>query len=181
MDRTFDAPIPGQSLTTEPKNSPWESPPDINTVEDATVYYIQKLANEEVIDDLSVMCEVGVPLKPIVESIYMQGVMRGVHTIDTGLLVAPVLTEFLKQAIESTGVTVKVDAGDPKKRAEEKEMARFRMVAMDMLRKGKMEEGDPGKELLQEIVEDQGDEPVEEAVEPVTQEDAPKGLMAKEQ
>tara|TARA_R100000234_G_scaffold9367_1_gene5577 strand:- start:5215 stop:5745 length:531 start_codon:yes stop_codon:yes gene_type:complete len=176
MDRMFDAPIPGQSLTGEPKNNPWENPSDLDTVEDATVYYIQKLANQEVLDDFAVMCETGVPLKPIVESIYMQGVMRGVHTIDTGMLVAPVMTEFLKQALKSMGVNPKVEPGDAGKRAKQKEMDRFRMVAMDMLRKDTTDEPDAGKELLEEIVEEQGDE----AVEPVTQEDAPKGLMAKE-
>ena len=28
----FDAPIPGQSLTTEPKNYPWERPPEMSDI-----------------------------------------------------------------------------------------------------------------------------------------------------
>ena len=32
----FDAPIPGQSLTDEPGNYPWEHPPQFASVEEAT-------------------------------------------------------------------------------------------------------------------------------------------------
>ena len=31
----LDAPIPGQSLTTEPKSRPWEQPPKYTTAEEA--------------------------------------------------------------------------------------------------------------------------------------------------
>ena len=31
----LDAPIPGQSLTSEPGNYPWEQPPQLNTVDEA--------------------------------------------------------------------------------------------------------------------------------------------------
>ena len=37
MEQTpnFEAPIPGQSLTGEPRQYPWESPPQIDKPEDA--------------------------------------------------------------------------------------------------------------------------------------------------
>ncbi len=31
----YDRPIPGQSLTTEPKNAPYENPPEIVDVDEA--------------------------------------------------------------------------------------------------------------------------------------------------
>lgn len=189
MVRLFEAPIPGQSLTMEPKNAPWENPPQINTVEEASMMYIQRLANQDVIDDLAALCEMGLPLKPVVESIYMNGVMEGVHTIDVGMLVAPVITSFLKQAIESQGVTVKETEDDPEKKSKDAELNRFRLLAMKYLKEQGMDAADPGKALLADIVEEDMDEEsmetpeFEEAETPEyeAQEEAsaPKGLMAR--
>ncbi len=39
----FSAPIPGQSLTSEPKNSPWENPPQMNKPEEAVLWHLKKL------------------------------------------------------------------------------------------------------------------------------------------
>ena len=43
---SIDAPIAGQSLTTEPGNRPWENPPQYTTVEEALEYYIHKLEED---------------------------------------------------------------------------------------------------------------------------------------
>ena len=39
----FDAPIPGQSLTNEPGNAPWEHPPQMVKMEEAMGYVWEKL------------------------------------------------------------------------------------------------------------------------------------------
>ena len=44
----FDRPIPGQSLVTEPRNNPWEQPPQIADKDDALKYYIAGLENKGV-------------------------------------------------------------------------------------------------------------------------------------
>ena len=177
-DRLFDAPIPGQSLTTEPKNAPWENPPEIDTVEDATRMYIGRLAKQEVIDDMVAMVEAGLPLRPIVKGIVTQGVMRGMHTVDTGMLVEPVITEFLRQAIESYGVTVRTEPGDPTQKAKDAEMKRFRLAAMRYQEEEGMDEEDEGKQLLQDIA--MADEAPAEEEAPI-EEEASQGLMAKGQ
>ena len=170
----FDRPIPGQSLTTEPRNNPWEQPPQMANFEDVTKYYIEKLANQDVIDDFAAMCEVGVPLKPIVESVTTQGVMRGLHTVDVSILVGPIIHQFLKQAIESQGVEVDDDGIDPQEKAEADEMNRFMLLAMKYLKENP-DDSDPGKKMLKDLVEEQ---PEEEAA---PTEEEPKGLMAKGQ
>ncbi len=168
----FDRPIPGQSLTDEPKNNPWENPAEMSDMTEITKFYINKLANQDVIDDLAVMMQTGIPLKPIVETITTTGVMRGMHTVDAGMLVGPVIHQFLKQAVESQGISVKDDKIDYKKKAEDREMTRFKMLATKYLSE-EPDESDPGKELLGELVE--AGEPEEE----VTPEEKPQGLMAK--
>ena len=57
----FDRPIPGQSLTGEPKNNPWENPAQMSEIEDVTKFYIERLANQEVVDDIAVLCQSGIP------------------------------------------------------------------------------------------------------------------------
>ena len=168
----FDQPIPGQSLTGEPKNNPWEQPAEMSNIEDITKFYIERMANSEVIDDLAAVCQAGISLKPIVETIVSTGNMEGIHSVDAGMLVAPIIHEFLKQAITSTGVTVKDDGRDYQKEAEEREIQRFQVVAGKYLNENPSDGTDPGKELLSELVEDQ---PEEEDI----SEDKPKGLMAK--
>ena len=169
----FDRPIPGQSLTDEPKNNPWEQPPEMDTIEEVTKYYINNLANQDVIDDLAAMCQVGSPLKPIVQSIVTSGQMRGLHTVDNSFLVSPIIHEFLKQAIESMGVEVDDDGTDPQAEAEAAEMRRFQVLAEKYLNEDP-DAADPGKQLLQEIVDE-----TEEAEVGDTPEEKPQGLMAK--
>ena len=169
----FDRPIPGQSLTDEPKNNPWEQPPELDTIEDVTKYYINSLANQDVIDDLAAMCQVGSPLKPIVQSIVTSGQMRGLHTVDNSLLVSPIIHEFLKQAIEAMGVEVDDDGTNPQAEAEAAEMRRFQLLALKYLNEDP-DAADPGKQLLQEIVDEAEEAGAEEALE-----EKPQGLMAK--
>ena len=184
----FDKPIPGQSLTTEPKNVPWEQPPQMAELEDVARYYIERIADEEVIDDMAAMVQTGVPLSPLVESIYMTGVAKGLHTIDAGLLVAPMIHSFLKAAIMDMGIEVKDTGDDPAKQREEKEMQRFYALATAFLQRNleAAEAGDPGMQMIQEMVEE-GQEEVSGVEEPnemegpeeEMQEEKPMGLMAK--
>ena len=49
---SFDAPIAGQSLTTEVGNRPWQQPPRYSTVEEAIEHYIPRLTEEDAQDQL---------------------------------------------------------------------------------------------------------------------------------
>ena len=75
----FGAPIPGQSLTTTPKERPWERPSETSTVDQALGYYFTNFRDPEVIDDLMTVVDMGIPLQPIVKTLYMSSVMNG-HT-----------------------------------------------------------------------------------------------------
>lgn len=92
----LNAPIPGESLTTEPRNRPWENPPQLATVEDAIEYYTQRILadidnHESVLDIL----ETGLPVENAASILLKTSVMDGVHTIDVGILVAPVIEELI--------------------------------------------------------------------------------------
>jgi len=168
----FDQPIPGQSLTGEPKNNPWEQPAEMSSFEDVTKFYIDSMANEEVIDDLAAVCQAGLSLKPIVNTIVSAGTMNGIHSVDVGMLVKPIIHEFLKQAITSMGVEVSDDGRDYQKEAEDKELQRFQAIVGGYIKDNPDDGTDPGKRMLSELVDEQ---PEEED----TPEEKPMGLMAK--
>jgi len=46
-DIFLDAPIPGQSLTGELGNFPWENPPQYVTLADAVGFYTDKMDNPD--------------------------------------------------------------------------------------------------------------------------------------
>jgi len=170
----FDRPIPGQSLTDEPRNNPWENPAEMSDIEDVAKYYINRLANQDVIDDIGVVTQLGVALKPIVQSITTAGTMRGLHSVDAAMRVGPVIHSFLKEALSSIGIEASDDGRDYKKEATEKELQRTKMLAAKYLNENPDETGaDEGKALLSEIAE--AGEPEEE----VTPDEKPMGLMAK--
>jgi len=164
----FDRPIPGQSLTGEPKNNPWENPAQMSEIEDVTKFYIERLANQEVVDDIAVLCQSGIPLKPIVQSIVSSGNLRGMHTVDAGMLVSPVIHQFLKQAITMMGIEVDDEGIDYQKEAEDRELERFQILALKYLEENP-DDADPGKQLLSEVVEE----------EQTPEQSKPQGLMAR--
>ena len=173
MTSPFDRPIPGQSLTDEPRNNPWENPAEMSDLNDVTKYYINRLANQDVIDDLSAVVEAGVPLKPLVQSITTAGTMRGLHTVDNAMLVGPIIHGFLKEAMDVQGVKARDTGRNYKKEAEEKEMQRVQLLTAKYLSENPNDGMDEGKKVLSEIAE--AGEPEEE----VTPEEKPTGLMAK--
>ena len=174
----FGKPVPGNSLTThKPGERSWERPPEVASVEEALSLYMRRLANDDIMDDFMVALESGIPIKPMVESLYMSNVMRGVHTLDVGLLIAPALMEFFAAVADSYGIKYKFSNKDPKKEMKERERARITMLlnaAIDKADDAGM--ADEGTEMLREMMNyAESDMSREEAAEaaPETPQEAP--------
>ncbi len=108
----FTAPIPGQSLTGELGNFPWEKPPQYVTIDDVASFYSEKLDNPEAIYELMDLLEKGIPILTIVNTMIKASLMKGYHTIDTGFLVTPIVVEIIKTLAELNDVSYKVSAED---------------------------------------------------------------------
>ena len=100
----LDAPIAGQSLTAEVGNRPWQNPPQYSTVEEALEYYIPRITEPTLLDDLMNVIELGIPLTTIADTLQTGGAMEGKHTLDVGLLIIPVLIETLAYLAEEQGI-----------------------------------------------------------------------------
>ena len=92
---SFTAPIPGESLTMELGSRPWQSPPQYATAEQALEYYLPRLESEEVIKPLLDVLEMGIPATTLANTMQLASVMEGIHSIDVGILILPVLVELL--------------------------------------------------------------------------------------
>lgn len=100
----FRSQVPGISWTVPPKSYAWQKPPKFASVAEVAQDYITRLGNKEAMDDLLDAIDNGMPIATIAESIMLGGVSSGMHTIDAGILVTPVIIEMIKTAAEVEGI-----------------------------------------------------------------------------
>ena len=144
----LSAPIPGQSLTAEPGSRPWEKPPKYTTVEETLKFYIEDLSQPKKLARLLDKIEEGAPLGLIVDTLQTVGVSKGLHTLDVGYLISPVLVEFMKVAAEQEGITPVIGDED-----EYEGMTEEEAMALLAKRKG-AEEPMEAQEEEQEMMEE---------------------------
>jgi hypothetical protein len=91
----MDAPIAGQSLTTEVGGRPWQQPAKYSTVEDALEFYAKKITDPAINSSLLDALEMGTPVSSVAEVIVQSSAMEGLHTIDVSILLLPVVMELI--------------------------------------------------------------------------------------
>ena len=151
----FNGSLPGNSLTTHATGDrPWERPPQLSSVEESLSFYMRQLSDQDTLDDMLVAIQSGVPIKPLVEALYTSCVMKGVHSLDVGLLIAPALMEYFAAVADSYDIDYKFSNRDPKKEMLQKERARVTMLLDAAINKAE-EQGmvDEGTELLKDMAE----------------------------
>ena len=145
----IDAPIAGQSLTAELGNRPWQQPPQYTTVEEALEYYIPRLTNPEMLDDLFNVMETGIPLTTIANAIQSSGVMEGKHSLDVGILILPVLMETMAYLAEEAGI--EYEAGTNKRIGSDKPSDAAVARALAMVKKKKSKSSEEPEEVQTEM------------------------------
>jgi len=111
----FNGPIPGESLTREPGNAPWEQPPKYAGVQEALTFYMDKLEEEDdMLEDTLFLLDQDFPLDLFVESLLLNGEMNGLHTFDTSYLIGPVIHEHILAMANAAGITVREFQGATK-------------------------------------------------------------------
>jgi len=127
---SFDAPIPGQSLTGEVGSKPWEQPPKLTTVDEVISNYIPMFEDEEFVTELLNQMEAGIPIIPIVNILIKYSVMDGDHSLDAGLLAAPVIIELMINIAEASGI--KYDIGNKTKGKVKPSMSAISIALKDL-------------------------------------------------
>lgn len=110
----FIKPVPpGISWTAEPRSRPWSNPPKLVKVSEIAQGYIDNLSTPSAINNALGAIETGVPLAALANALMLASVASGVHTIDAGILVTPVIIEMLVTLAEIHGVEYQVFEKDP--------------------------------------------------------------------
>lgn len=162
--------IPGQSLTSEPKNAPYENPPEINTEEDAIMWHLERLTEKDRMEALVDTLELGVDVVTLTEGLLRSAVLEGRHSIDISLVIAPVIHQFITSTADKMGVDYEEGLpNDSEERIDIEYMINERK-AKKMLEELDMEVEED--ESVEEVTEDQPELPMEMPMEP-------KGLMSR--
>jgi hypothetical protein len=106
------APIPGESLTSEPGSFPWEQPPQYVTIDEVAAFYSKSMNNSEAIHELMRLLERNIPVDSICNAMVKMGLMKGYHTVDTGFLVTPIIAEIIITLAELNDVPYHMTAED---------------------------------------------------------------------
>jgi hypothetical protein len=156
----FDIAIPGQGLTAELGSRPWQTPPQLTTVDETIEYYTERLTDEGAIDQIVDILEMGVPISTLAHTLQLGAVMDGVHSVDVGMLVTPVIIELMMYI----GDTAEVEYETGLKKSAEDGVSDAKIAKAANSLKKKIKEKD--------IAIEDTEEPEEDEKEPV-------GLMAR--
>ena len=182
----FSAPIPGQSLTSEPKNYAWENPPRMVSPEESLTWHLDRLSEPKRTKSIVDMLALGFDVVTLTEGILRAAVSEGQHSIDVSLIIAPVIHEFIMGSAEAADIDFKEgiedDADDMsnediayslRERAAEKLIAEYKkenkIESIPMEEPMDMQMSEPAEPVMKEPME----EPMEE------QTDKPMGLMSR--
>ena len=162
----MDAPIPGMGMTHELGGRPWQLPPQHTTIEDALDFYIPRLTAKESRRQLFDVLEMGVPVTSVANSIQLSSIIEGKHTVDVGMLVTPIIMEFIMLMADE--VKVKYETGL-------EEVKKMRPSAVDLAMNKIEDRSIEGLNLgnQEEEVVEVKQEPIEE------DDDESKGLMSR--
>jgi hypothetical protein len=83
---------------------PFERPPEITDPEEAIQMHLTRLSTPEMKQDILDMLELDIPVRQLTEGILRSAVAEGIHTIDTSLVVAPVVHEFIRLTAKQAGI-----------------------------------------------------------------------------
>ena len=109
LEPELDLPIAGMSLTHELGARPWQTPPQYETVEEAMDFYLSRIGSDKLMYNVLSVVDNGVSIPTIAETLTLSGVMEGKHSIDTAVLVNPIVTEYIEGLADNAGIKYTMD------------------------------------------------------------------------
>jgi hypothetical protein len=150
----FNAPIPGQGLTDEPGNYPWEHPPQFPEIEDAADFIYERLSNPKQLKRLLTMMRIGVPIEALVKVITFSGFLEGKFTVDVARLLEPIVAMQIMSKAQVAEIPAKINLEDTEDTEFYKDMAKVKKsIDLDNLPMDKMTEEKIEKESVKGLME----------------------------
>ena len=142
----FDAPVPGQSLTDNPGNYPWEHPPQFTDPEEATEFIWQTLHTEEFMEQVIGMLDAGVPIEAIARVIVFGGFVEGKFTPDVGFLITePVMKMLMAIGVRAGLNNIRMSMQDITNSKQMSDIAKIKLSKKDFEKSVKAVESDVKK------------------------------------
>jgi len=130
MSTTLNGPIPGQSLTDEPSNYPWERPPETADPTEALSMHLKKMAGPKYMESALFMMELGVPAEVVTNTTLTMAIGNGIHSVDVGLIIAPAIHKEVVSIAEMAGIEYDEHFPEDEEEAQEvKNMLQAKVVA----------------------------------------------------
>ena len=181
----FNAPIPGQSLTSEPRNYPWENPPEFANPEEALLFHMDRLKDPSKVKAVAGLLTLGLDVVTLTEGILRGAVAEGRHSVDVSMLIGPIIHEYIVGVADAAGIDydegLEEDEIDVERikysvRSEEAKKILEEIESGDDIDLGDMESDMPEGMDMQE---DTADIIEEEPEEMVVEEEKMMGLMSR--
>lgn len=154
VQKMFNSPQPGQSLTAEPGSRPWEQPPQFVNPDDAFIYVMDRMAKKENVTQMLNLLDKGVSVNAVTEMVLQSGVMNGKWSPDLAMILAEPTATLIMRTARDAGVKYKTRPKDPNYN--------------QMRTAGRMEKLPPPAPEVQEGLK-----------QAAAQENAPKGIMSR--
>ena len=121
---SFKRPIPGQSLTNSPENSyPWEQPPVLTDVKEASMFFFSKLIEPKVYNSLLDAIEEGMPLMDIAQVLMYQAYRDGLINPDLMMILVEQVVYMMAALAERQGIDFIIQEDDEEDIEEERQTA----------------------------------------------------------
>jgi len=159
----LNGPVPGSSWTDRPKNARWENPADDTDPEVALQKVLDGLSKPEVLDDLTILMEIGFPLMSLRDTLNTMNVMEGRYSLD----ISAIISDTVLQQLKTIGDELNIDYVIGDEVSEEQQQAEEESKILAILKKRirmskKTKTADAGTELLENIQSDLERDPTAE-------------------
>jgi hypothetical protein len=100
----FDAPIPGENLTSDPKNYPWHRPPDLVDYDEIVDYMIGQIMEPKSLNSMMAFVEAGFTITSLVSYAMLSNIGKGKFQIDMAVLAAGPIARLIQILSEDAGI-----------------------------------------------------------------------------
>ena len=150
----LDAPVPGESLTSEPGNYPWENPPQYPKVSDGFLWVFNQMHKEPQLTQLISLLDTGVPVEALTKTLLFTGFLEGKFTVDVARLLEPIVAMQIMSKAQVAEIPAKINLEDTEDTEFYKDMAKVKKsIDLDNLPMDKMTEEKIEKESVKGLME----------------------------
>tara|TARA_R100001369_G_scaffold91544_1_gene133127 strand:+ start:1204 stop:1731 length:528 start_codon:yes stop_codon:yes gene_type:complete len=167
LEPRLEAPIPGMGMTHELGARPWQQPAQYTKMEDIVDYYVSSMSDDSFQKQLVNVISTDVPLTSLANTIQLAGVMQGIHSIDSGILVTPVIMELMMLIAEQNDT--KFVIGTERNKKEEVKESVIQAALVEFEKESNKEADD-----MEETTDN-----VEELDMPIEEQEPMSGLMSR--